>query len=67
MNIPGNVGAPETGQPPNYQPPDVIGATNNAMAAQEAAYKQQMENQASMINALAKIGSAGITAAFPGK
>jgi len=26
-----------------------------------------MENQASMINALAKIGSAGITAAFPGK
>jgi len=67
MNQPGNVGAPYTGQAPNYQPPDVIGATNNAMAAQEAAYKQQMENQASMINALAKIGSAGITAAFPGK
>ena len=64
LNIPGNVGAPETGQAPNYQPPDVIGATNNAMSAQEAAYKQQMENQAAMINAIAKIGSAGITAGF---
>lgn len=67
QNIPGNVGAPQTGQAPNYQPPDVIGSVGNAQQAQMAAYKAQMDQQAAMIQALGKIGSAGVTAGFGGK
>src|SRR5215467_15194219 len=61
-NIPGNVGAPETGQAPNYQPPDVIGATANAQQAMEQNYQAQLANQAAMMQGIMGIGQAGIKA-----
>jgi len=62
-NIPGNVGAPETGQAPNYQPPDVIGATANAQQALEQNYQAELANQAAMMQGIMGIGSAAIKAA----
>ena len=61
QNIPGNVGAPQTGAAPTYAPPDVIGAQANAQQALEQNYQQQMAQQAAMIKALGGIGSAAIT------
>jgi hypothetical protein len=56
MNIPGNVGAPQTGQGPGYGAPDVIGAQANAQQALEQSYQQQMAQQAAMIQAVGQIG-----------
>jgi len=66
MNQPGNVGAPYTGQAPNYQPPDVIGATANAQQALEQNYQAQVAQRASMLSGLMGIGQAGIKAFGPG-
>lgn len=57
MNQPGNVNAPYTGQAPNYQPPNVIGATANAQQALEQNYQAQMQQQAAMMNALVSGGT----------
>jgi hypothetical protein len=56
QNIPGNVGAPQTGQGPSYGAPDVIGAQANAQQALEQNYQQQMAQQAAMIQAVGQIG-----------
>ena len=62
QNIPGNVGAPQAGVAPNYQPPDVIGATANAQQALEQNYQQQMAQQSAMLQGIMGLGQAGIKA-----
>jgi hypothetical protein len=64
-NIPGNVGAPQTGQAPQYGAPDVIGAQANAQQALEQNYQQQMAQQTAMMTGLMGIGQAGVKAGFP--
>jgi hypothetical protein len=60
MNQPGNVNAPYTGQAPNYQPPNVIGATANAQQAEEQNYQAQMQQQSAMLSGLMGIGQAAM-------
>jgi hypothetical protein len=64
-NQPGNVNLPETGQAPNYQAPDVIGAQANAQSALESNYQAQLQQQTAMLTGLMGLGSAGIKAASP--
>lgn len=64
-NQPGNVNLPETGQSPNYQPPNVIGATANAQGALDTQYQAELAQQQAMLSGLMGIGQAGVKAAFP--
>jgi hypothetical protein len=61
-NVPGNVGAPETGQAPSYEAPNVIGANATAQQGLEQNYQAQMAQQAAMLQGLMGIGSAAVKA-----
>jgi hypothetical protein len=59
-NQPGNIGLPETGQPPGYQPPNVIGAVSNAQTALEQNYQAQLAQRQAMLSGLMGIGKSMI-------
>lgn len=48
FNSPGNVNLPETGQAPNYAPPNVISAVANSQQALEQNYQSQIAQQNAM-------------------
>lgn len=59
-NQPGNIGLPQTGQAPNYQSPNLIGAVANSQQALEQNYQAQLQQNASMWRGIMGLGSSVI-------